>query len=145
MTTGAEHALVAGDILTPRSRRTRAAGGILLALLTVGLVALAAAGVAGGTCPFHDLTGASCLTCGMTRSFAAMGEGDLDGAFHYHLFGPVVFALLAAASVGSLAEALCGRRLLVAGLRRGTKTTVMVLGAMWLVYGIVRMAAELCS
>jgi hypothetical protein len=42
-------------------------------------------------CAFHALTGRSCPSCGMTRSWNAMGHGDLRGAAGYHLLGPATF------------------------------------------------------
>lgn len=42
-------------------------------------------------CPLRSLTGIPCPTCGMTRSFVAIAQGNLGQAFHYHLFGPAVF------------------------------------------------------
>ncbi len=45
-------------------------------------------------CPLRALTGIPCPTCGMTRSFTAIAQGDLIQAVQQHLFGPVVFLLL---------------------------------------------------
>jgi Protein of unknown function (DUF2752) len=45
-------------------------------------------------CPLRALTGIPCPTCGMTRSFTAIAQGDLTQAVQQHLFGPAVFLLL---------------------------------------------------
>ncbi len=47
-------------------------------------------------CIFKLLTGSDCLGCGLTRSFAFMGDGQLGAALDMHLAGPVLFALVAA-------------------------------------------------
>lgn len=43
------------------------------------------------SCPLRYWTGIPCPTCGMTRSFIAMVQGNLAQAAAYHLFGPVLF------------------------------------------------------
>lgn len=50
-------------------------------------------------CPIRHLTGIPCPTCGMTRSFMAIGRGDLNQAVAEHLFGPVLFASFVIATV----------------------------------------------
>ena len=42
-------------------------------------------------CPFRVVTGIPCPTCGMTRSFMAIAQGDLAKAVSYNLFGPFLF------------------------------------------------------
>jgi Protein of unknown function (DUF2752) len=44
-------------------------------------------------CPLRALTGIPCPTCGMTRSFVASAQGNLEAAIQYHLFGPALFLL----------------------------------------------------
>ncbi|MEA5420936.1 DUF2752 domain-containing protein [Spirulina sp. CCNP1310] len=46
-------------------------------------------------CPILEFTGIPCPGCGMTRSFLALAQGDLEGAIAFHLFGPLVFAACA--------------------------------------------------
>lgn len=50
-------------------------------------------------CGFKQVTGLPCATCGMTRSFAAMAEGDLAGAVAIQ---PAGAALCLLAAVGVL-------------------------------------------
>ncbi|MBW4549919.1 MAG: DUF2752 domain-containing protein [Aphanocapsa sp. GSE-SYN-MK-11-07L] len=42
-------------------------------------------------CPVRHLTGIPCPTCGMTRSFMAIAEGNWQQAISMHLFGPILF------------------------------------------------------
>lgn len=55
-------------------------------------------------CPLRALTGIPCPTCGVTRSFVAIVQGDFSQAVQYHLFGPVVFLLFLAATIFLLWE-----------------------------------------
>ena len=50
-------------------------------------------------CAFEGVTGLPCPTCGLTRSFAATAHGQLGLAFHYHAFGPFLFAATLLASL----------------------------------------------
>ncbi len=45
------------------------------------------------TCPIRHLTGVPCPTCGMTRSFMAIAQGNWQQAISMHLFGPVLFGI----------------------------------------------------
>jgi hypothetical protein len=44
-------------------------------------------------CPFRAATGIPCPGCGLTRSFCAMGKGDVSRAFELHALGPVLFVV----------------------------------------------------
>jgi hypothetical protein len=61
-------------------------------------------------CPLRYLTGIPCPTCGMTRSFVALAQGDLAGAVDYHLFGPILFVGLMIALGHVLLELGTGRQ-----------------------------------
>ena len=50
----------------------------------------------GAGCVFRAGTGADCPFCGMSRSFVALGNGDVTGSFSYHLLGPIVATSFAA-------------------------------------------------
>lgn len=42
-------------------------------------------------CAWKNATGWDCLGCGLTRSFAWMGHGDLQAALGQHVLGPVLY------------------------------------------------------
>ncbi len=42
-------------------------------------------------CPVRRLTGIPCPSCGLTRSFVAIGNGDLGTAFAFHPLGPALY------------------------------------------------------
>ena len=64
------------------------------------------------TCLLRRATGLPCATCGMTRSFCAIGRGELGAAFAQHPLGPVLYAFFALVMLWSAAVAVTGRRLL---------------------------------
>lgn len=45
------------------------------------------------TCWLHETLGIKCALCGLSRSFCALGHGDLHAALHFHRLGPAVFVL----------------------------------------------------
>jgi hypothetical protein len=57
-------------------------------------------------CLFHRLTGRPCPLCGLTRSILATAHGRWSEAVHWHPFGPLVVAALAATAVVCLIQAV---------------------------------------
>lgn len=45
-------------------------------------------------CSLYSRFGIKCGLCGMTRSFCAIGDGNLRQAFSFHPLGPAVFAYI---------------------------------------------------
>lgn len=62
-------------------------------------------------CPFKYLTGIPCPGCGLTRSFIAIVRGDWSQAIAQNLFGPVVFACFAIATIHLVIELVKKRHL----------------------------------
>ncbi len=54
------------------------------------------------------LAGFSCPGCGMVRSVSAFAQGRFDDSLGYHLFGPLVFAVIVALWGAALYAFLCG-------------------------------------
>lgn len=124
-----------------RALRWGGVGGIVILLSAVGLRNPEA--LLPLTCTFRDLTGVSCLTCGLTRSFHALMHGDPAGAAGFHLMGPVLFIAVILAGVRWAVEAARGEvlrfRVAPAALRLGA----WALGVLWFGYWVVRLAGEL--
>ena len=127
------------------SRHLHAAGGLLMLSGLALILTLALWHGGQYTCPFHELTGYSCLTCGMTRSFVAMGDGDVPGAFRYHPGGPLLLGAISLWSLKLLAEAILGRRLMIVTRRSVRRATLLAAGFLWVIYGIVRVALEMLA
>lgn len=89
-------------------------------------------------CPFRRLTGLPCPACGLTRSWVALGHGDLPAAFGDNAFGPLFLLVAAVTTVVALTVLVTGG----GGLRRLQEilTGRIALGVLglWLGYGIVR-------
>jgi hypothetical protein len=85
--------------MSPRTLRLLAGG----ALAACVLIPSALVQDGPRLCAFHALTGRSCPSCGMTRSWNALGHGDLRGAAGHHLLGPAAF-------VGAAALVVAGDR-----------------------------------
>ena len=68
------------------------------------------AGAGGNSiCLLWRTTGMPCPTCGVTRSFYAMGHGAPGAAVAFHPLGPVLYAVFAIVMVRSAGIALLGR------------------------------------
>ncbi|MFH1151416.1 MAG: DUF2752 domain-containing protein [Actinomycetota bacterium] len=84
---------------SPLSTRLKREGPLLVLVLVVlglsfAMPAMKTRGLWPGIpCIFYKVTHVPCLTCGLTRSFASVGRGDLSNAFYMHLLGPVLFAI----------------------------------------------------
>ncbi|MFN6563984.1 MAG: DUF2752 domain-containing protein [Nostoc sp. ChiSLP01] len=63
-------------------------------------------------CPIRHLTGIPCPTCGMTRSFMAIAQGNFPQAVVENLFGPLLFASFGIVTVHITVELLTKRRII---------------------------------
>ena len=89
-------------------------------------------------CFFRFSTGLSCPGCGMTRSVAAVGRGEIDVAIRYHAFGPLIAAGLAAAW-GAIGIGLAtGRDLLPEMTGRRVSIFCVTFVAAFLLYWLIR-------
>jgi hypothetical protein len=70
-------------------------------------------------CPMRSMFGRECLTCGMTRGFAAIGHGRLGDAIGYNRASPVSYVFIwASAALGAVQTIRTLRMLQRAGARR---------------------------
>jgi len=46
------------------------------------------------SCALYENFGIQCALCGLTRSFCAMGAGELSAAAHFHPLGPAIFVFV---------------------------------------------------
>lgn len=134
--------LLVGTVLSSGARLGRIGLGLALAAAAGSTLLLQSVGAILPACLFHELTGVSCLTCGLTRSLEAAAHGSIRAALHYHGLGPLLLAGIVAACIAVFAEALTGRRMVWFRHGRGRQ---MLLGfaAVWIVYGVIRAIVEL--
>lgn len=92
-------------------------------------------------CPLRAITGIPCPTCGMTRSFVTLAQGNLEAAINYHLFGPALFLLLLASAMSLLWELKTNRDQISFYRRYLAKPGVYFsVGILYLSYYAVRIA-----
>jgi hypothetical protein len=60
-------------------------------------------------CPFRALTGLPCPSCGLTRSFIALGHLQLGESLAYHPLGPLCYALVVSLLVWRVLGRVAGR------------------------------------
>ena len=60
-------------------------------------------------CLLRHVTGMPCPTCGVTRSFRAVGQGALAEALAFHPLGPVLYVVFVVVMVRSAGVAVRGR------------------------------------
>ena len=88
-------------------------------------------------CPSVLLFDRPCPGCGLTTSWTALLHGDLPLAFHAHALGPFLYLAYSAFALGTFLLAYRRRRWREA---RWTNTAMAALLAMFVGYGVVRMA-----
>ena len=93
-------------------------------------------------CTFHQLTGLSCPTCGMSRSLYELTQFNLLESFKIHLFGPVVYILAIFLFFRLCLAIVSGKSLAVRVSSRVIKITVVAIGIAWIIYWLVRMTIE---
>jgi hypothetical protein len=140
---GEAHPMIFVGADLPRSARLVKVGLAGVLAMAVALIWLQQAGPLMPTCFFHELTGVSCLTCGLTRSLEAATHGKILAAFRFHLLGPFILAGMLVACVVYTTEALTGRRVTRFLKRVRQRQTVLVIAALWIVYGVARAIVEL--
>ena len=87
-------------------------------------------------CLFNRLTGAPCLTCGLTRSVCLFVQGSWGESLRMHPAGPLCAAALVAGAVWAASEAALGRTLAAAHRRRLGRAALAIGGlasaAVWI-------------
>lgn len=129
--------------LSPAHRTRRSLLAALLASAVALLSLLPPDGLPLPSCLFHELTGHSCFTCGLTRSLMAAARGNLSASLEYHLMGPVLLLGLLAAVVFLTAEALTGKQWPAASSGKPLRAAVLLLAIVWILYGGLRLVLEI--
>ena len=128
--------------INPAERRIK----IFLAAVFLGVILFpflinpAPAGII--TCKFHQITGHSCPTCGLTRSLVALIHFHVKEAFQYHLFGPLVYVIFLVFFIASLTEIITGKKI-VLGIKPLTiRIAVGLFLSLWVIFWIARFVGE---
>ena len=94
-------------------------------------------------CYFHKITGLSCPTCGLTRSFHAVSHLRFQEAFQLHLMGPVIYFALVFLSLKFLFEIVSGKEIQIKVNPLLLKITLFVFLCLWLEFWLIRLLNEL--
>ena len=96
-------------------------------------------------CWFQATTGASCLGCGLSRSFSCSLRGMFAEAWSYHPFGPALLTILLAIVCASLLPPVLGfsPKALLDRFPRITTTCYVVLVTLFVAFGTLRALLEL--
>lgn len=132
-----------GTVLSSDARWGRMGLGLALAVAAGSTLILQSIGALLPACVFHELTGVSCLTCGLTRSLEAASHGDVLEAMHFHLIGPFILGGMLIACIVLATEAVAGRRIVQLRQARWQRHTLLVVGGIWVVYGVARALVEM--
>ncbi|MCK4345009.1 MAG: DUF2752 domain-containing protein [Bacteroidales bacterium] len=95
------------------------------------------------TCYFHKITGFSCPTCGLTRSFHAVSHLHFQEAFQLHLMGPVIYFALVFLFLKFSFEIVTRKQIQIKVNPVLTKTTLLVFLSLWLGFWLIRLLNEL--
>ena len=90
-------------VLGPLMRNRQAV--ILLAAVTVGQIALTAAGTIAWQCPVKSTLGVACPACGLTRAMVLFAQGHWKAAIDLHAFAPIFFGVGIFLVIGSILPA----------------------------------------
>jgi hypothetical protein len=94
------------------------------------------------SCRFHQLTGHSCPTCGMTRSLHAATHFDFVGAFRFHMIGPPLFVVLVVFIIKYIAELFAGLIFKLGLPDRFARHALITAGVVWVVFWLIRLGGE---
>lgn len=94
-------------------------------------------------CYFHKITGFSCPTCGLTRSFHAVSHLHFQEAFQLHLMGPVIYFALVFLFLKFLFEIVSGKEIQIKVNLVITRIILFVFLGLWLGFWLIRLLNEL--
>jgi len=94
-------------------------------------------------CYFHKITGFSCPTCGLTRSFHAVSHLHFQEAFQLHLMGPVIYFALVFLFLKFSFEIVTRKEIQIKIAPLLSKITLFVFLSLWLGFWFIRLLNEL--
>ena len=95
------------------------------------------------TCFFHNKTGLSCPTCGLSRSFYSLSHLDLFNSFQFHLMGPILFFALFLLLLKWTFEIIFKREIKINIKPKLKKYTIFLFMFIWFTFFIIRITNEL--
>jgi len=94
-------------------------------------------------CGFKNITGVSCPGCGLTRSFHAFANFQLNEAFAFHLIGPILFLGFVILFLKFAFEVISGNIINVTANPKWVRNLIILFVLVWIGYWVVRMIWEI--
>jgi hypothetical protein len=127
---------------TQKGRRKKA---VIAGLLFAGLLALFfwnPEHIHPVSCLFHEITGHSCPTCGMTRSLCAVSHWHIREAIRFHPMGPVLYLVCLVLFGKFLFEFTARKEVRIQIKPFIIKSTLLILFILWVGLWIFRLLTE---
>jgi len=97
------------------------------------------------TCRFHEMTGLSCPTCGLTRSFQSLVHLDLIRAMQFHILGPILYVAVFILIIKWGLELILKRSVKPILNTFQIRIFGMIVAGVWLVFWLSRLILELVT
>jgi hypothetical protein len=112
---------------------------VLLAAVTLALVALTAAGITAWQCPVRSTLGVVCPGCGLTRAMVLLIQGRWQASFDLHAFAPIFLGIGIFLAIGSILPARLQQMVAyqIANFERHTGIVALI-GLSFMMYWILR-------
>ncbi len=94
-------------------------------------------------CAIKQMTGYSCPSCGLTRSFHAGVNLDITQAFAFHIIGPLLLLGVVVLFIKFSIESVTGKTVQLKIKRLYIKTALLTIGIIWLVFWMWRVILEM--
>lgn len=96
-------------------------------------------------CSFKNISGFSCPSCGLTRSFHAGVNLDFIQAFSFHWIGPVLLLSVVFLFLKYAIESISGKAIQYKMKPVVHKLTLLVIGIVWLTFWISKLISEISA
>jgi len=94
-------------------------------------------------CYFRKITGFSCPTCGLSRSFFAISHLHFKDSFGYHLMGPIIFVIMLLLILKFSVEFISGREVQINVKGAVIKIALTAFIGVWIIFCIIRFVNEI--
>lgn len=95
------------------------------------------------SCRFKQLTGYSCPTCGLTRSFHALSHMDFQDSFRFHLLGPFIYAVLLFVLIKFSIEIVTGKEIKFKINPKPARISIILFFCTLLCFWLIRFIGEI--
>ena len=94
-------------------------------------------------CFFHEATGFSCPSCGLSRSLFAASHLNLSEAIHFHIMGPIIYFVILVLLVKFSLEIVAGKKIQMKVKPIIKKISIFIFLGLWFIFCLLRLINEL--